>query len=384
MVKGIKITLFLADGRPDGLRILDQGNWSGRALDFARADWSSVRDEPELRKPGVYVLRGEQDDGTTAIYVGEADELRSRLAQHQARIDNWSRATAFVTKDDSLNKATVKYLESRLIALGHAAKRASMLNGNVPGLPAMSRADISEAEGYLEHMLPIMPLLGIVAFQAAAEAKADASGTVLVLNRSGIAARARETGEGFLVEAGATARSIEQPSIHPYMRAIRARLVRDGLFVLEGNHYRLTEDQLFGSPSTAAGVLLGRAASGPMEWKDDSGRRLKELRERVASEEDALGTPGPIARGGDARPLKLHEAMAVVLRDHNNEPRTPRQLAAEINERGLYRQRDGGTVPSGQISARLAHYQDIFERSLQGIRLRDPGRHAGRDRGGSN
>ena len=119
--EGCKDHPLLADGRPDGLRILDQGNWSGRALDFARADWSSVRDEPELRKPGVYILRGEQDDGITAIYVGEADELRTRLTQHQARTDNWARATAFVTKDDSLNKASVKYLESRLISLGQEA-----------------------------------------------------------------------------------------------------------------------------------------------------------------------------------------------------------------------------------------------------------------------
>lgn len=373
MVKGVKITLFLADGRPDGLRILDQGNWSGRALDFARADWSAVRAEPELRKPGVYILRGEQDDGTTAIYVGEADELRARLAQHQARTDNWSRATAFITKDDSLNKATVKYLEARLISLGHAAKRSAMLTRTAPDLPAMSRADVSEAEGYLEHMLPVLPILGIVAFQAPAVAKAEAGRTVLFLNGSGISARARETGEGFLVEAGATARAAEQPSIHPYMKAIRARMLRDGFFAIHGHLYRLTEDQLFGSPSTAAGVLLGRPASGPLEWKDASGRRLKELREQASTEDAETRSEAPdgtVTNRVEASTLTLHGAMAAVLRDHGNVPMTPRALAAEINSRSLYAQRSGARVPSGQISARLAHYQDLFERTADGIRLR--------------
>ena len=66
-----------------------------------------------------------------------------------------------------------------------------MLNANAPGLPALSRADVAEAEGYLEHLLPVMPILGIVAFQSPGQARSDSAGTVLFLNRSGISARGR-------------------------------------------------------------------------------------------------------------------------------------------------------------------------------------------------
>jgi len=278
VVKGVKITLFLADGRPDGLRVVDQANWSGRGYDFARADWLKVRGEDELGKPGVYILSGQEDDGTQSVYVGEADELRSRLNQHYARVDFWHRATAFITKDDTLNKAGVKYLESRLLDLGHQAKRAELKNGNVPGLPSMSKADLAEAEGYLEHMLPILPILGLNAFDVIHAASAEADTPALVLKGSGISARGKDTAEGFIVEAGSTARVAEQPSIHEYVKAIRARLLQQGILVLDGAVFRLTQDQVFGSPSTAAGVLLGRPASGPMEWRDHQNRTLKQLR----------------------------------------------------------------------------------------------------------
>lgn len=46
--------------------------------------------------------------------------------------------------------------------------------------------------------------------------------------------------------------------------------------------FRLTQDYTFNSPSTAAGVLLGRSANGRIEWKDVKGRSLKEIQNQVA------------------------------------------------------------------------------------------------------
>ena len=148
------------------------------------------------------------------------------------------------------------------------------------------------------------------------------------------------------------------------MRAIRVRLIQTGLVVPDGSQFRLTEDQLFGSPSTAAGVLLGRPASGPIEWKDAGGRTLKQLRESAAGP-----AAGAIATTG--KRLNFHEAMALVLQDNGNSPMPSSAIAAEINRRSLYTQRTGARVPAGQISARLAHYQELFERTADGIRLRD-------------
>lgn len=284
MVKGVKITLFLADGRPDGLRVIEEANWSGRGYDFSRADWPNVRGRSDFEKPGVYVLRGFGDDGGVLAYVGEADELRNRLNQHDASLDFWTRGTAFVSKDGNLNKAGVRYLESRLVALALQAKRAKLTNKTAPAAPSLSEADEAEVVGFLEHMLPIYPLVGVGAFEVIEAATAPGTSTRLRIERGGIRAFGRDTSEGFVVEAGSTARIKPVPSIHPYMQAIREQLLAEGLLVVDGPTLRLTQDQVFSAPSTAAGVLLGRPASGPGEWHDDDGRSLKQLRAERADQ----------------------------------------------------------------------------------------------------
>jgi hypothetical protein len=51
---------------------------------------------------------------------------------------------------------------------------------------------------------------------------------------------------------------------------------RDGL---PGDHLAFTQDYLFNSPSTATGAVQGRPANGRKDWKDNSGRTLKEFQE---------------------------------------------------------------------------------------------------------
>ena len=289
MSTAFTITILVPDGRPDGLRIIEKSNWTGRGIDLARADWPAVRNRSDFDKPGVYVLSATTDEGDRAIYVGEADELRSRLNQHYANVDFWTRAVVFLSKDENLNKAGVKFLEAKLFALAKRARRATLVNGNTPSTPSLSEADLVEAEGFLEEMLPIYPLLGIDAFelvpprrQAGVRATAD-SAERLQIERSGIVAYGRDAVEGFVVEAGTTARIKEVPSIHPYMHAIRTKLISEGLLVADGSVYRLVQDYVFSSPSTAAGVLLGRPANGRTEWHDSHGRTLKQLQQERAS-----------------------------------------------------------------------------------------------------
>lgn len=44
------------------------------------------------------------------------------------------------------------------------------------------------------------------------------------------------------------------------------------------------QDYSFGSPSTAAAVVLGRSANGRIGWKAADGRTLKELQEAEAGQ----------------------------------------------------------------------------------------------------
>ena len=48
------LRIFVADGDPDGLRIVDKSNWIGKALGFPRALLPQVKARSELAQTGVY------------------------------------------------------------------------------------------------------------------------------------------------------------------------------------------------------------------------------------------------------------------------------------------------------------------------------------------
>jgi hypothetical protein len=70
-----------------------------------------------------------------------------------------------------------------------------------------------------------------------------------------------------VVLAGSLFRAREGPSVSPSASALRKELQRLGKLVVDGDALRLTQDTEFTSPSAAAGVVFGRSASGPANWK---------------------------------------------------------------------------------------------------------------------
>ena len=281
--QGFSVRIFIPSGDPDGLRIIEKSNWIGQGLFFPRALFAEARQRDEVKRRGVYVIWGPGESGQLPrIYVGEGDSVMSRLDQHAKQKDFWTHAVVFTSKDQNLNKAHVKYLEARLVQLAADAKRAELDNGSVPQLPTLSEADKADAEAFLHDMLLCLPILGLNVFE-----KAKASGkqsSDLILKGKGIEARGQDTAEGFVVRAGSLAVKEDVRSIHDYLTELRRALLAQGVFVDEGTHYRLTQDYTFNSPSTAAGVLLGRPANGRREWKDVQGRTLKEIQEAESGE----------------------------------------------------------------------------------------------------
>jgi hypothetical protein len=229
----------------------------------------------------VYVLVGPpEESGLPRIYVGEGDPIRPRLEQHASKKDFGTSCIAFTSKDENLNKAHVQQLEARLIALAAQAKRCMLDNGNVPQLPSLSESDAADAEGFLAEMLLCFPLLGLSVFSSAPVV--ERPGTELVLKAKGVEARGIETPQGFIVRAGSRAVTTEVASIHAYISEARSGLVENGVLRPDGEHYVFTQDYPFASPSTAAGVVLGRSANGRIEWKTKDGRTLKAIQEAEA------------------------------------------------------------------------------------------------------
>ena len=277
------IRIFLADGVPEGLRIVEKSNWTGRAVVASRSQIDRALAREELAQPGVYVLTGSSEEGASRVYVGEADALRDRIKQHVASKEFWTRVVAFSSTNEGL-KAHVRYLESRLIGLARDAKQWELENGTQPAEPPLSEADRADAEWFLAEMLVIFPLLGIDAFEPASGQAPRTPGpgggsAELMLRQRGADARGREVADGFVVLKGSRARASEVGSIHQYLSDLRKQLQERGVLVAEEDDLVFTQDFRFGSPSTAAGVLVGGSANGRRAWTDERGRTLKALQQ---------------------------------------------------------------------------------------------------------
>src|SRR6186713_2315638 len=110
------IKLFLPRSDAKSLRTAEISNWTGKAVAAPRTELDDLRQREELDKAGIYILTGsDPKSDLPRAYIGEAEVIRDRLKQHKSK-EFWVSAIVFVSKDENLTKAHVRYLESRLLA----------------------------------------------------------------------------------------------------------------------------------------------------------------------------------------------------------------------------------------------------------------------------
>lgn len=278
---GTSFRIFFPDDSSDGLRLLEKSNWTGHGLLCPRPVFAEAKSRAEFVRTGIYVLLGPSGEGELPeVYIGEGDPIRPRLEQHQRNLDFWTTAICFTSKDANLNKAHVQYLESRLVDLAKAAKRCRLQNGNAPQLPSLSEADVADTEAFLAEMLRCFPVLGVTVFEK--PEKQSRRRETLTLKAKGVVATGYESSGGFVVLAGSGVVGQEVPSIHGYISELRTSLLSQGVIEKTASSWIFKQDYEFKSPSTAAGVVLGRSSNGRTEWKDAKGRTLKEIQELSA------------------------------------------------------------------------------------------------------
>jgi len=277
------LKIFVANGDPDGLRLVERSNWVGKALIFPRTLLPSIKQREEFNQTGVYLLLGPRENGDgEMLYIGEGDPVRQRLESHYAKKDFWNRAVFFVAGLGQLNKAHVQFLESQLILLAKASKRYLLDNMNQPTEASLSESERADMQVFLDNMLGILPVLGIHAFEQAIAVSATPSKREFICKSAAnnLIGHAYESTQGFVVKAGSQAAYDAAPSMHTHWSFnLRANLIKDGVLLDKHNHYIFSQDYVFDSPSAAAAMILGRSANGRTEWKTADGTTLKALQE---------------------------------------------------------------------------------------------------------
>ena len=276
------IKLFLPYGDAKRLRAGEVSNWTGKALAAPRTELADLLLREEAGSAGVYFLFGsDPESGDALAYIGEAEVIRDRLKQHRAK-DFWNAVVVFVSKDENLTKAHIRYLENRLLQEAKQAGRYHLENSNTSN-PRLPESDREDMEVFLAHIQQVLPVLGSdLLTPVSGSTNAASPQKELFCRIKGAVARGRRTEGGFVVFKDSTAAVAERRSAeaqHPYVIALRKKLVQDGSLVENREFLVFTRDVEFASPSAAAAVIHGGGANGLIAWKDADGKPLRELEE---------------------------------------------------------------------------------------------------------
>lgn len=273
------LKVFLAFGDPKRLRTAELSNWTGKAVAGPRSEFDRLLAREESANPGVYFLTGvDPDTNKSAIYIGEAECIRDRVKGHLAK-DFWNSIAFFITKDENLTKAHIRYLEGRLIEIAKSVGRSVVVNSQSSGakLPESDREDM---EVFLEKMEQVLPVIGIEAFvRTAAKPQGETESELLTCKIKNVSATGHLTPNGMVVLAGSQAVLKERSSAKkwPSVMVQRNKLIEEGRLISEGDRFVFVKDTEFTSPSAAAAVIHGGSANGLTAWVNASGKSLKEL-----------------------------------------------------------------------------------------------------------
>ena len=275
------IKLFLPKGDSKRLRTAEISNWTGKAIAAPRTDLDDLLVREELEKAGVYVLLGtDVASNRPKAYIGEAEVIRERLKQHRTK-EFWTSVIVFVSKDENLTKAHVRYLEQRLLAEAEKTRRF-ILEQNQAGGAKLPESDREEMEVFLARIAQLLPVLGTDLITPVGDAQpASRHDNLLICRNKNAEAKGMQTASGFVVFKGSTAVRDERPSAenYPYVIAQRRQLVADATLVEQNGLLVFSRDVEFTSPSAAAAVIHGGSANGWAAWKNREGKSLKQMEE---------------------------------------------------------------------------------------------------------
>ena len=278
MTFGKTIKMFLIDGDPNGRLTCELSNWTGLAYRIPRTEVKKCADRPNLNSTGVYMLFGRNEDDKEAVYIGEAEEVYKRLQDHLREKDFWNEVIVFISKDENLNKAHIKYIENKLYEKAKATNRYFVMNGNIPPMPSISEPDRAEMDEYISNLMMMVNTLGHKLFEEIKDNTEINQNEMFSIEAArGAKAKGVQTQEGFVVLKGSKIATDYVNSYGERSIAKRNELIQSEKIAVINNEFIVMEDLLFSSPSAAADIVMGRSANGLIEWKDVNGRTIKDL-----------------------------------------------------------------------------------------------------------
>lgn len=275
------LQVFLPEGTPAGIQIAELTTRIVQAISVPRTHLKQFFERPESQYVGTYFLFGGEDDGSKPLaYIGQTEDLRQRLRMHDAKKEFWTRVVILVSRTQSFTQAHIRWLEWHSIGKAKEANRFNLENGNLASEPFVTEAILAEVEEIFETGSLLLQSLGYPIFEPLIPKRGPGKGEeTWHLKRRGATATATFTDEGLVVHKGSICSKGFTKSAEgaPFAKR-REKMVAEGILTGTPGGLVFAEDYRFKSPSGAAAVVSGGHTNGWIEWKNDQGKTLQDVK----------------------------------------------------------------------------------------------------------
>jgi len=300
------IQIYLPKGNPRGLRLAEMTTRTVRLIEIPRIHIDDFFAMPDASQVGLYFLIGETEStDKPLLYIGQTGDLKRRLNQHDDK-DFWTRAFVMLSTNNTMTQTHALYMEHKAIATATEVGRYEIKNGNTgnkPHTPDPLKADCEELFYTLDVLLstlgqPIFESLAI--HDSFYRNKTDANKltiSTVVKTEQGTEVSTIEPipvlfyykitdadaqgyydDDGFVILAGSIIRQQQNHSMPLAISKLREKLLSEGKLInINDKSYKLTENQIFKTPSGAGKMVSGRSSNGWIEWKNEAGETLDEV-----------------------------------------------------------------------------------------------------------
>lgn len=265
---GKTVTTYLIDGDPKGTQYAFISNKICQMFVVPRSNLSYLNTQEKLQKPAFYILLGEDESTKPQAYIGETENFKERVKDHDSKKVFWQKALIFVSKDADMTKVDVQYLEYKAIA---EAKKANAFvlsdNKQIPKAPNLPEHQQDSIDEFFEDVKFLASFIGCNIFEVSQPKEEH----LFYAKGRGCNAKGFYSSDGFTVLKG----SIVAPTMVPSFnwKEKREKMFQD-YTANENEILVLTSDKTFSSPSTAADFCIGSSNNGWLVWKDKDGNTL--------------------------------------------------------------------------------------------------------------
>lgn len=157
-----RLTFHVVSASLDGVVKVTRARWTEIAYRFPRTALKEVGSVDELQGSGIYFLMGVKD-GCKTLYIGQAQNISRRLAQHAVNDSKafWTHTLVVTSTGDAVfNAAHLNYLESRFHELATEAGVWNIENSMPPSVGCGIATIQQEMDECINHTKVIFNLMG--------------------------------------------------------------------------------------------------------------------------------------------------------------------------------------------------------------------------------